>query len=108
MDHIRLQFTTDQFRAILKTRIGVVEGMIAKHSADVEKRRRAAVELGTMAQGLMEHLNSPVDGLRAEVERLALIHDNLVPDATFTVTASEALAVVYNDRGVYGNVLAGY
>lgn len=102
MDHIKLQFTTDQFRGILKTRIGAVEGLIAKHTADADKMKRAAAELGhTMARGLDNHMQSPVDGYRAEIERLTLIHDHIVTNETFVVTVAEALAVVYDTRGGY-------
>lgn len=103
MDHIKLQFTTDRFQQILKTRIGVMEGLIKKASEDADKVKQAAAALGTTLQhGLMGHGHqSPVDGYRAEIERLTLLHDHLVPGETFTVTAAEALAVIYDARGGY-------
>jgi len=99
MDHIQLQFTTAKFQSILKARIAEMEGLIQKNTDDADRLKRAAAEFGTAIQqhGLVGH-NSPVDGYRAEIARVALIHDNLVPDATFCVNADEVLAVVYGGR----------
>lgn len=106
MNHINLQFTTAQFQTILKARIAATETLIAKATDDETKRKQAAEQFGHTALAGLHHMDraSPVEMLKAEIERLTLIHDHLAPDATFTVTAAEALGVLYDPRG--GNAYA--